>query len=182
MIKKLDKYLLDKKGMTLVEVLTAFSILALMIFCFAPLMLSYLNTVTISGKAMERVYDKASALEVLLGNQASKTGYTVALNSVPLQLHSPDANVTVNGSTQNIAAATVNSFVKAYGISSGGTFEKDPSTGLPTVLILFVRDESKMTWRLLAQGSGKADLPFTQSGKSVWVSQVLGGNQSLVLN
>lgn len=56
------------------------------------------------------------------------------------------------------------------------------STGLPTVLILFVRDESKMTWRLLAQGSGKADLPFTQSGKSVWVSQVLGGNQSLVLN
>ena len=39
-----------------------------------------------------------------------------------------------------------------------------------------------MTWRLLAQGSGKADLPFTQSGKSVWVSQVLGGNQSLVLN
>ena len=56
------------------------------------------------------------------------------------------------------------------------------STGLPTVLILFVRDESKMTWRLLAQGSGKADLPFTQSGKSVCVSQVLGGNQSLVLN
>ena len=44
-----------------------------------------------------------------------------------------------------------------------------------------MRDESKMTWRLLAQGSGKADLPFTQSGKFVWVSQVLGGNQSLVL-
>ena len=131
MIKKLNKYLLDKKGMTLVEVLTAFSILALMIFCFAPLMLSYLNTVTISGKAMERVYDKASALEVLLGNQASKTGYTVALNSVPLQLKSPDTTVTVNGSTQSVAAATVNSFVKAYGISSGGTFEKDPSTGLP---------------------------------------------------
>lgn len=26
------------------------------------------------------------------------------------------------------------------------------------------------------------DLPLTQTGKSVWVSQVLGGNQSLVLN
>ena len=109
MIKKLNAYLLNKKGMTLVEVLTAFSILALMIFCFAPLMLSYLNTVTISGKAMERVYDKSSALEVLLGNQASKTGYTVSLDTVPVQLTSPDAVVTINGSTQSVAAATVNS-------------------------------------------------------------------------
>ena len=31
--------------------------------------------------------------------------------------------------------------------------------------------------RLLAQASGKMDLPFTKSGKSVWVAQLSGGNQ-----
>lgn len=31
--------------------------------------------------------------------------------------------------------------------------------------------------RLLARASGKVDLPFTKSGKSVWVAQVSGGNQ-----
>lgn len=132
MIKKLNTFLLNKKGMTLVEVLTAFSILALMIFCFAPLMLSYLNVVTGSGKTMERVYDKASALEVLLGSQVSKTGYAVSLDTVPMQLTSPDTTVTNGGSTENVASATVSRYVKAYGLSSGGTFAKDPATGTPT--------------------------------------------------
>lgn len=131
MIKKMNAFLLNKKGMTLVELLTAFSILTLMIFCFAPLMLSYLQTVNISGEVMERVYEKSSALEVLLGGQVSKTGYAVSLDTVPIQLTSPDATVTVDGNTQNVASATVSRHVKAYGLSSGGTFAKDPS-GNPT--------------------------------------------------
>ena len=49
MIKKWNNYLLNKKGMSLVEVLTAMTILTLVIFCFAPLMLAYMDTINIAG-------------------------------------------------------------------------------------------------------------------------------------
>ena len=125
MIKKLNNYLLNKKGMSLVEVLTAMTILTLLIFCFAPLMLSYMDTINIAGNKMERVYKDSGNLEVLLGKNSLDGNYTVSLDTVPIKLTSPDATVTVDGNTQNVATATINSFVKAYGLTSGGTFAKD---------------------------------------------------------
>ena len=125
MIKKLNNYLLNKKGMSLVEVLTAMTILTLLIFCFAPLMLSYMDTINIAGNKMERVYKDSGNLEVLLGKNSLDGNYTVSLDTVPIKLTSPDATVTVDGNTQNVSTATVESFVKAYGLTSGGTFSKD---------------------------------------------------------
>ncbi len=125
MIKKLNNYLLNKKGMSLVEVLTAMTILTLMIFCFAPLMLSYMETINIAGDKMERVYTDAGNLEVLLGKNSLDGNYTVSVDTVPIKLTSPDATVTVDGNSKNVATATIESFVKAYGLTSGGTFSKD---------------------------------------------------------
>lgn len=121
MIKKLNGFLHNKKGMTLVELLTAFSILALMIFCFAPLMLSYLTNVTVAGDKIEQSYDKASALEVLLGEKIETTHYSIALNNVPIDLNSPNANI--NG--QAVSSAVYESSVAAFGLSTGGTYAKD---------------------------------------------------------
>ncbi len=125
MIKKLNNYLRNKKGMSLVEVLTAMTILTLMIFCFAPLMLSYLQTINIAGEKMERVYRDAGNLEVLLGKNSLDGNYTVSVDTVPIKLTSPDTTVTVDGNSKNVATATIESFVKAYGLTSGGTFSKD---------------------------------------------------------
>ena len=123
MIKKLNNYLLNKKGMSLVEVLTAMTILTLMIFCFAPLMLSYMETINIAGDKMERVYTDAGNLEVLLGKNSLDGNYTVSVDTVPIKLTSPEATVTVDGNSKNVATATIESFVKAYGLTSGGTFQ-----------------------------------------------------------
>lgn len=125
MTKNLNNYLLNKKGMTLVELLTAMTILTLLIFCFAPLMLSYMETINIAGNKMERIYKDAGNLEVLLGKNSLDGNYTVSIDTVPIKLTSPDATVTVDGNTQNVATATIDSFVKAYGLTSGGTFSKD---------------------------------------------------------
>ncbi len=117
MIKSFKSYLKSKKGMTLVELLTAMTILMLMIFCFAPLMLSYLQTIDISGERMSKVQTESGILQVLLGGGVAKDGYTVPVNDVPMSLTSPTA--TVNGSS--VATATVSSNVNAYGLSSRGT-------------------------------------------------------------
>ena len=117
MIKILKSYFNNKKGMSLVEVLTAMTLLALMIFCFTPLMLSYLNSINASGVKMERVYDESGKLQVLLGGGVTADGYTVSLDTVPVELTSPTA--TVNGTS--VASATINSNVTAYGLSSAGT-------------------------------------------------------------
>ena len=117
MIKILKSYFNNKKGMSLVEVLTAMTLLALMIFCFTPLMLTYLNSINASGVKMERVYDESGKLQVLLGGGVTADGYTVSLDTVPVKLTSPTA--TVNGTS--VASATINSNVTAYGLSSAGT-------------------------------------------------------------
>lgn len=117
MIKSFKSYLKSKKGMTLVELLTAMTILTLMIFLFAPLMLSYLETVNVSGNKMTQIQEESGILQVLLGGGVAKDGYTVPVNNVPMSLTSPAANV--GGSS--VPAATITSNVKAYGLSSRGT-------------------------------------------------------------
>lgn len=125
MIKKFKDYLLNKTGMTLVEVLTAMTILALVVFCFAPLMLSYLQTINIAGQKMERLYKDAGNLEVLLGKNSLNGNYTVSIDTVPIKLTSPDTAIVVDGNTKTYATATIESNVRAYGLTSGGTFSKD---------------------------------------------------------
>lgn len=117
MIKSLKRLIESKKGMTLVELMTAMTILMLMLFCFAPLMLSYLTSVNISGEKMSQVQTESGVLQVLLGGGVAKDGYTVPVNNVPVKLTSPAATV----SGVNYAEATIDSNVHAYGLSSRGT-------------------------------------------------------------
>ena len=51
----IKSYFGNKRGMTLVEVLTAMAILSLIIFCFTPLFLTYFKTITIAGKEVQNV-------------------------------------------------------------------------------------------------------------------------------
>ena len=126
MKNRIDAFLKNKQGMSLIEVLTALSILTLVIFCFAPLMLSYLTSVNISGNKMEKVINESSKMQVLLGGAVSQDKYTVTLDDVPIQLTSPEITLTVDGTVKTLQAATINSNVAAYGLT---TVNKD-SVGL----------------------------------------------------
>lgn len=116
MIKNLKSCLFDKKGMTLVELLTAMTILALVIMCFAPLMLSYLNGINISGDILMGVYNEQSKMEVLLSGDVQNDGYTVSLDTIPLTLTSPLTKI----NDVDCEESTYTAAVSAYGLVSSG--------------------------------------------------------------
>ena len=113
----MNKILKNKKGMTLVEVLTAMTLLAMMIFCFAPLFLSYLQTINISGVKMQETYEKAGTMHKLIGNKGTdaNSGYETNVSSIPLTLDAPSTLVTKNGKTQQINAVKL-SVANAAGV------------------------------------------------------------------
>lgn len=140
-MKKLFINLKEKSGMTLVEVLTAMTILALMIFCFAPLFLSYLQTINISGATLQKAYDKAGVMQRLIGNKQTgeNTGYEVGVSSIPLTLNAPNTTIT-RGTGAETRTATVNGVSLTMGNQLdnmiGGainTNPDDPFSGFTTV-------------------------------------------------
>ena len=95
MLKKYINIIKQKKGMSLVEVMTAMTILTLMIFCFAPLFLSYFNSIDIAGKKLDEVYYEAGIMQRVIGNiNKSQTqdsnGYITPFQNIPLTLTSSD--------------------------------------------------------------------------------------------
>lgn len=95
MLKKYINIIKQKKGMSLVEVMTAMTILTLMIFCFAPLFLSYFNSIDIAGKKLDEVYYEAGIMQRVIGNiNKSQTqdsnGYITPFQKIPLTLTSSD--------------------------------------------------------------------------------------------
>ena len=68
MLKRLGNLAKQNSGMTLVEVLTAMTLLALMIFCFAPLFLSYFNSITIAGDKIQSVYEDSGEMQQVINN------------------------------------------------------------------------------------------------------------------
>lgn len=108
-MKRLSKALKAKSGMTLVEVLTALTLLTIMIFCFAPLFLSYLNSINASGNKLKETYHKSGLMQTLMGNKGtgSNSGYESNVASIPLSFFSPEATITRGDKTQLVNAVTI---------------------------------------------------------------------------
>lgn len=95
MLKQFINIIKQKNGMSLVEVLTAMTILTLMIFCFAPLFLSYFNSIDIAGDKIDEVYHEASIMQRVIGNMnksqnEDSDGYITPFQNIPLTLESED--------------------------------------------------------------------------------------------
>lgn len=126
MIKKFSIYLKNKKGLSLVETLTALSLLALIMFCFAPLMASYFKTIQISGEKIQTTYREAGILQKLIGNKGTgaNSGYESNVSAIPLVFNVPETMVTKNGVQQKVDATSV-----AIGTQSGMANLLDPVKG-----------------------------------------------------
>ena len=126
MIKKFSIYLKNKKGMSLVEVMTALSLLALIIFCFAPLMLSYFQVIQVSGEKLQTTYREAGILQKLIGNKGSSanSGYESNVSAIPLVFNVPETLVTKDSVSQVVSATNV-----AIGTQSGIANLLDPIKG-----------------------------------------------------
>ncbi|MCR4595128.1 MAG: hypothetical protein K5761_08750 [Clostridiales bacterium] len=97
MLKQIKKNLLRNEGMTLVEVLTALTILTLIIFCFAPLFATNLKTIKTSGDKAVTVYRNTGIMQKVLGNfttgdDNSNVGYDIDVANVPMNLSGNDGN------------------------------------------------------------------------------------------
>lgn len=123
MIKKIGSYLKRKSGMSLVETLTALTLISLVIFCFAPLMLSYFNTIDIAGDKLQSTYAEAGLLQKLIGNRGTgaNTGYESNVSAIPLAFTTPETTVTRDGVSQQVAPLTI-----AVGSTSGISGFIDP--------------------------------------------------------
>ncbi|MGN1161096.1 MAG: hypothetical protein ACI4SX_02505, partial [Candidatus Fimenecus sp.] len=133
-MKKIKEYLNNKCGMTLVETLTALTILTLVIFCFAPLFLSYFNTIKISGDKLQATYLEAGKLQSLLGSKGTgaNTGYESNVSAIPLVFTAPETTVTRDSVTQTIpqtsvAVATASNTPNALDPVKGNFIYSNPS-------------------------------------------------------
>lgn len=88
--KKSGKILKTANGMTLVEMLVAISLLALIIFCFMPLFMSYYQNIKTSGAIVNKNYTKVGLIEKLIGNTGSNSGYEYEVEGIPLQMSVKD--------------------------------------------------------------------------------------------
>lgn len=107
MKNRIKSYLSNRHGMSLVEVLTAMALISLVIFCFAPLFLSYLNSINVAGNEIKEVNTQSGIMQTVIG--LADTGvpgnYTAPVAEMELELN-VSANTTVNrnGSENKIAA------------------------------------------------------------------------------
>lgn len=101
----LKSYFSNKRGMTLVEVLTAMAILSLIIFCFTPLFLTYFNSIKIAGDEIKDVQMQSGVLQTVIGNFGAGKGgnYSANVSEIALELSTPNTSVALsrddNGST-----------------------------------------------------------------------------------
>lgn len=73
MLKKYSSIIRQKDGMSLVELLTAMTILTLMIFCFAPLFLSYYTSIDFAGEKLQETYKASGMLQQVINNRKEDT-------------------------------------------------------------------------------------------------------------
>lgn len=87
----IKSYFGNKRGMTLVEVLTAMAILSLIIFCFTPLFLTYYDAIVIAGDEVKDVQEQSGILQTVIGNfDAGKGGnYSANVTTIDLELTTP---------------------------------------------------------------------------------------------
>lgn len=110
----LKSYFGNKRGMTLVEVLTAMAILSLIIFCFTPLFLTYFKAITVAGTEIKDVQNQSGILQTVIGNfNAGKGGnYSANVTEIALQLTTPSsATLTRTNSNGSTVSTTLNGAV-----------------------------------------------------------------------
>ncbi len=86
MKNRIKSHFSNKKGMSLVEVLTAMTILSLAIFCFAPLFLTYLQSITIAGSRIDTINQHSATMQTVIGLGDSAGSYTTEVGNIPLSL------------------------------------------------------------------------------------------------
>ena len=86
---KADRRLHSRKGMTLVEVLVAMTLLTLIVLVFTPLFMNYYRNVRTAGELTQKTYERTSLMERLVANPyKNDTGYEthVTKGNLPLTL------------------------------------------------------------------------------------------------
>ncbi len=110
----LKSYFGNKRGMTLVEVLTAMAILSLIIFCFTPLFLTYFQAIAVAGNEIIDVQDQSGILQTVIGNfNAGKGGnYSANVTDIQLELTTPSsATLSRTNSSGTTVSTTMNGAV-----------------------------------------------------------------------
>ncbi|MBQ5678024.1 MAG: prepilin-type N-terminal cleavage/methylation domain-containing protein, partial [Clostridia bacterium] len=102
----IKSYFSNKRGMTLVEVLTAMVLLSLIIFCFTPLFLTYFKAITIAGTEIQDVQEQSGILQTVIGNYSAGKGgnYSANVTEIGLELTTPQ---TATLTRENASGSTV---------------------------------------------------------------------------
>ncbi|MBO5944961.1 MAG: prepilin-type N-terminal cleavage/methylation domain-containing protein [Clostridia bacterium] len=88
MKNRIKNYLSNKSGMTLVEVLTAMALISLLVFCFTPLFLTYLDTIVKAGDKIDDINIQSGTMQTVIGlaDSIDSPRYSTAIGEVPLSL------------------------------------------------------------------------------------------------
>ena len=110
----IKSYFSNKRGMTLVEVLTAMVLLSLIIFCFTPLFLTYFKAITIAGTEIQDVQEQSGILQTVIGNYSAGKGgnYSANVTEIGLELTTPQtATLTRENASGSTVSANLNGAV-----------------------------------------------------------------------
>ena len=173
----IKSYFGNKRGMTLVEVLTAMAILSLIVFCFTPLFLTYYESITIAGDKIADVNTQSGVMQTVIGasGTVAPDKYSAPVANLDLSLKvakgtsvcrgevegtvSADASITMGTEVDDIKGNfllsdkenLLNSYVTVDGAGTGSAF-----TCFPTSL---TDDFYKATITLCASGFSFNDNP-----------------------
>ena len=90
-MKKFKQILKQNNGMTLVETLTALSLLALMMFCFAPLFNIYLRNINLAGQKTKEVYTNAGIEQKFISDAELSLKYGYAFTGCGITMKGENA-------------------------------------------------------------------------------------------
>ena len=133
----LKSYFGNKRGMTLVEVLTAMAILSLIIFCFTPLFLTYFKAITVAGTEIKDVQNQSGILQTVIGNfNAGKGGnYSANVTEIALQLTTPSSATLTRTNSNGSTVSTTLSFAQLQ--ATAATIAAKNNLFFIIILVLF---------------------------------------------
>jgi len=132
----------SKRGMTLVEVLVALTLLTLIILVFTPLFMNYYRMTRTAGEITQKTYHRASIMERLVANRGgNESGYEFDMIGIPLTLTSKQTpsvtatfsstganNISVDGNTIVETASSSNAYVTFYAKSTSTSMTCFPAS------------------------------------------------------
>ncbi|MDO4847129.1 MAG: prepilin-type N-terminal cleavage/methylation domain-containing protein [Clostridiaceae bacterium] len=137
------KRLGSRKGMTLMEVLVAMTLLVLIIMVFTPLFMTYFRNLRTAGEITQKTYRRASIMERLIANPdgSNDVGYETSVAAVPITLTAGSTTVDFSlaenaaGYVGNVRGTMVSesinnddSYVSFYTPSTGSTMVSFPAS------------------------------------------------------